>query len=433
MIWAELFHLSSNMWNDDSAENYQTAYRKLRALSPKLLCDRSVWNCWVERTVGTKINTVVIDLGDGVRYDSHPEIAIEGSWTKDELRAELTRLRKLGLEPIPKLNFSARHDSWLKIYHRMLSTPKYYEVCADLIKEVADIFDHPRFMHLGMDEEGPAKAGEMSVARLGKLWWNDFLYLCRQVEANGMRPWVWCDFVCSQGDEFFERCPKSIILSSYTYDFGSANNDNPNMRWMTKAASLGYDIIPCGSNWGCPENMRELVSWGLDNVDPAHLKGFIMASWARTVPHARKQGLRAIECLGDAIEMYEARNDPERMASAVWFVKTGMTTAYRTNYPEDRLQYRIGDELVIDFGLARPMRPVLELQHSYQNVPCTITVRAATRLDGYRAVPEGEALTYVLKEGEYRVEMDKVLGPARFLVITADKKFFLTGISVKND
>ena len=29
--------------------------------------------------------------------------------------------------------------------------------------------------------------------------------------------------------------------------------------------------------------------------------------------------------------------------------------------------------------------------------------------------------------------MDKVLGPARYLVITADKKFFLTGLSVKGE
>ena len=431
MIWAELLHLSSNMWNDDGAENYQTSYRKIRALSPKLLCDRAVWDSWIARTAETKINMVVIDLGDGVRYDSHPELAIEGSWTKDELRAELARLRKLGIEPIPKLNFSARHDSWLKVYHRMLSTPKYYEVCADLIREVAELFDHPRFLHLGMDEEGPSKGGEMCVVRMGKLWWHDLVYLCKQVEANGMRPWIWCDFVCSQGDSFFDLCPKSIVLSSYTYDFGTANNGNPNMRWMAKAAKLGYDIIPCGSNWGCPENMREIVSWGLDNVEPSRLKGFVMASWARTIPRARKQGLRSIDCLQDAIEMYEKRDDPERMASAVWFVKSGQTTSYRMNYPEDRLQYYIGDELVADFGLTRPMRPVLEVQHSHKNVPCTITVQAANRLDGHRPVPEGEKLTYVLNEGEYRVEMDKVLGPARFLVITADKRFFLTDLTVK--
>lgn len=34
----------------------------------------------------------------------------------------------------------------------MISTPIYYKVCEDLIVDVADIFDHPRFLHIGYDE-----------------------------------------------------------------------------------------------------------------------------------------------------------------------------------------------------------------------------------------------------------------------------------------
>lgn len=45
-------------------------------------------------------NMVVIDLGDGVEYDSHPEIAVRGAWRPQRLRSELVRLRQLGLEPI---------------------------------------------------------------------------------------------------------------------------------------------------------------------------------------------------------------------------------------------------------------------------------------------------------------------------------------------
>ena len=41
------------------------------------------------------------------------------------MRKELDRMRALGLEPLPKLNFSTCHDAWLKDYHRMISTPQY--------------------------------------------------------------------------------------------------------------------------------------------------------------------------------------------------------------------------------------------------------------------------------------------------------------------
>ena len=62
-------------------------------------------------------------------------------------------LRALGIEPLPKLNFSTCHDAWLGPYSRMVSTPAYYDVCRDLIDEVAELFGGPRFFHLGMDEE----------------------------------------------------------------------------------------------------------------------------------------------------------------------------------------------------------------------------------------------------------------------------------------
>ena len=95
---------------------------------------------------------VLIDLAEGLVYPSHPELAVKGSWSVERMRKELDRLRGMGLEPIPKLNFSTTHDLWLGEYHRMVSTKKYYEVCADLIRDVGEIFGTPRMIHIGFDE-----------------------------------------------------------------------------------------------------------------------------------------------------------------------------------------------------------------------------------------------------------------------------------------
>ena len=125
------------------------------------------------------LNAIVIDLADAMVFDSHPELAIEGAFTKDEMRAELDRLNALGFEVIPKLNFSATHDEWLGEYSRMLSTEKYYEVCRDLIKETAELFD-ARLFHIGFDEENFAiqdvNRFEYKRLRTGNAWWNDFLW-----------------------------------------------------------------------------------------------------------------------------------------------------------------------------------------------------------------------------------------------------------------
>ena len=110
------------------------------------------WNLLVDDMVAKKMNMVIIDLGEFPVYPSHPELALPGSRSPDWIRGEVRRLKTLGLEPIPKLNFSAAHDAWLGEYSRMLTTKPYYQVCRDVIKDTAEMFDHPRFLHIGYDE-----------------------------------------------------------------------------------------------------------------------------------------------------------------------------------------------------------------------------------------------------------------------------------------
>ena len=91
--------------------------------------------------------------GEGVKYKSYPELAVKGTWSTKKLRKELKAIRKMGLEPIPKLNFSTAHDAWMGLYSLRVSAKPYYKICRDLIKDAVDIFDGPRFFHLGMDGE----------------------------------------------------------------------------------------------------------------------------------------------------------------------------------------------------------------------------------------------------------------------------------------
>ncbi len=95
------------------------------------------------------MNRVLIDWGDGVKYDSLPEIAVNGAWSTSQLKKELKTIRKLGLEPIPKLNFSTGHKAWLGPYQRMISSDTYYKVCTKHEKYVR-IYD--RLEEHGFDQ-----------------------------------------------------------------------------------------------------------------------------------------------------------------------------------------------------------------------------------------------------------------------------------------
>ena len=134
MIWGFLIQLGHNMWRekplagDTPEKDKEHLYAHDRNRT-----DVAMWNEITEYYARKGANLVLIDLGEGLAYPSHPELAVKGSWSPARMREEIARLKGLGLEPIPKLNFSACHDAWLKDYSRMVATPEYYKVCsADL-------------------------------------------------------------------------------------------------------------------------------------------------------------------------------------------------------------------------------------------------------------------------------------------------------------
>ena len=302
MIFANLLHLSYNMWCDWDNPALTSPYNPAR---PYLRFDDNLWVELLSAMKNAGLNMVVIDLGDGVAYESHPEIAVKGAWSRSRLRDELKKLRDLNLEPIPKLNFSTCHDQWLGPYARMVSTPKYYEVCKDLIAEVIDLFDKPRFFHLGMDEETEQhqRHFEYSVIRQHDLWWRDFKFLCEQCESKGVRPWIWSDYVWQHADLFYERMPRSVLQSNWYYGekFGS---DAPlAVKAYRDLEDHQYDQIPTLSNWTTTKNIPGTVEFALKHIKPDRLKGFLLAPWRPTLPETRQRHMEAIEHFGKAIAM----------------------------------------------------------------------------------------------------------------------------------
>ena len=293
--------MGSNMWDDYKALDH-------------VQFDEKVWRTLTGRMVEVGMNMVVIDLGEAIRYPSHPEIAVKGSWEIDRFRKELARLRAMGLEPIPKMNFSASHDVWLGEYHRMIATEPYYRVCSDLIRDVAEIFDHPRFLHLGFDEEFTELQGKYlySVARQGDLWWHDFLWFVKETEKAGMRPWIWSDYAWHYHDIFYKRMPRSVLQSNFYY---ADSFDMEVLKARTKTGrsvmmvqtyeeldKAGFDQIPCGSNWTCDVNFAGTVKHCRKVCSPERLKGFLMAPWFMTIPEKEKKNLEAIDQVGAVIK-----------------------------------------------------------------------------------------------------------------------------------
>ena len=209
-IWGILVHLGRNMWADKKAQT-------------ELHFDEELWNKIVCKCAENGLNTIIMDVGEGAVYPSHPELAIEGSWTPEKIKSEVLRLREMGIELVPKLNFSAHHDAWLGEYGRMVSTSIYYKVCKELIEDVYEMFLHPSFIHIGMDEEDKSHMSAfnqsfyMTIMRHDELLVHDINYFVKCVEALGAKCHMWHDPMCSISPEHAQNISKSVIPEVWMY------------------------------------------------------------------------------------------------------------------------------------------------------------------------------------------------------------------------
>lgn len=322
-IRAVLLHMGMNMWGEWRAPGEPKIEGK-RYTRDEIFFSENVWNRTVSHAAKRRFNMVVMDLGEFLKYPSHPELAVKGSWSADRMRREVRRLKAMGLEPIPKVNFSASHHQWLKEYGRMVATKTYYRVCSDILKDVSEIFETPRFIHLGFDEEKLESQRNhlMVVCRRNELWWHDFLWFTKEVEKLGSRAWIFSDYGWRH-PEFVRKCPKSVLQSNWYYNedaqgyvIGKMKDwFKPKLRLFADLDKAGFEQVPCPSNWvsaklresGKTDNSDcagEVVKFCRANISAKNLKGFMMASWA----DCKGEGSFKFNCAGmdqlaDAMEV----------------------------------------------------------------------------------------------------------------------------------
>ena len=318
-MWGVLIHLGMNQWHDHfmseikragvwakcPGEEYLDHIRAQYCTADHVRFDEAVWREVSARYAECGVNTIVLDLGEAVAYPSRPELAVKGSWAPEKLRAELDRLRGMGFEVVPKLNFSTSHDAWLKDYHRMVSTDEYYDVCSDVIRDACEIFGGPRLFHIGFDEERPQhhKNDQIAIARQGMLWWHDLKFLSSQVESRGARTWMWVDHIVKDSGRtlVYDNLPKSVLVSPWYYQ----DVFDPGETWEIKAMhdldAHGYDMVPCGSTcFFTDDSMERLSAYCEARFNRSRLKGYLCAPWLEMCEYFKPRLLLAGESTGRA-------------------------------------------------------------------------------------------------------------------------------------
>ncbi len=310
-IMSTLVHISTNMWKDIDSTKADGDNTWERAGSDTLRLDREVWDKYTDDLRAAGNNTLVLDLGDGILYKSHPEIAVKGAWTVEELKAEIKRLRDMGFELIPKLNFSTTHDCWMKDYSRMVSSAPYYKFCSELIAEICEIFE-PRYFHIGMDEEcyEMQRSYEHAVVRSRELWWHDLKFYASEVERHGARAIMFADYARYHLDDYIENCPRSIIPMVWYYEeeyYGEMTEAHRIRVVPYKALTeAGFDIMSAGSVWLFDDNLVWLAEYCKNNINQDKFIGTMQTTWQAVTPEWSDWHKRGIESCRRAVEEFNS-------------------------------------------------------------------------------------------------------------------------------
>ena len=305
-MWALMVYINENLTPKSYQHKMSDAF------------EDSFWDYIIEEAAKAGFNTILLDICDGIEFGSHPEIATEGAWTRRRVRKEIEKCKKLGLRIIPKLNFSTGHCYWLGKYRNMTSTTEYYQLCNDLIKETYELFEHPEYIHIGLDEEDArhVASADLAVYRQKDLYWHDTRFLIDCVADTGAKPWIWSCPLLRHPEEFKKHIdPDEVLISPWQYfalyeeNFMRIDSDQEYIDYYGKSPfkelnltyveedpylvmyreltlplmAEGYDYVPCMSVYNrCKHNTPDTFCYFKENANDDQIVGYLHAPWCWT-------------------------------------------------------------------------------------------------------------------------------------------------------
>ena len=229
------------------------------------------------------LNLLVLDIEDGVRYPSHPELAKHYSRDIGVLAEIASHAAKREIELVPKLNFSRseinRHDHWTRRpgapWYEDFDTPEYWRKAFACVDDILGLVPKVRFFHVGMDEDHERSYLQYTEA---------ITTLRDGLKERGLRTLIWNDsainyptgFIHRDKSRFAEpRLPKDVIHVVWNYRCVPVTD-------LERIRQAGFDV------WGAPGGTPELVTGMRDALADCGGSGILLTRWIPCIPANRE-------------------------------------------------------------------------------------------------------------------------------------------------
>jgi hypothetical protein len=230
-----------------------------------------------------KYNALVLEC-DYLQWKTNPKMAMDFAMSQDDLKKDIAYARKNFLEPIPLVQ-SLGHCEWAfkngqntdivedpaARYAFCPSNPKTYDFLFSVFDEAIELFDHPRYFHIGHDEVAmtgkfPAcpvctKKSETELLLMNTNNIHDYL------SSKDARVMMWGDMLLGPNEaigannahtvqEAVERragLPKDIVIADWHY-YPASPDKYPSLGIFKKD---GFDTL--SATWDDPENISNFT------------------------------------------------------------------------------------------------------------------------------------------------------------------------------
>lgn len=264
------------------------------------------------------MNTLIIEVEKGVRYDSHPEVSAPWAFTKQKMRGIVDFAKSAGLDVVPLLPTFSHCDYILNAHPELRegdlsglycpSNPETHILVNELIDELIDVFE-PRYFHIGHDEllsaynrndrESVIECESCSKKTPSAIFAEDVIRLRNHLRTRGIRTMMWADMLLDP-DEFssagFNRSgcyggvpddfhlaanliPKDIILCDWHYELAGEYQS------ISHLTNMGFEVLGAGKT---PINTYLFKDYAETQVKRG-FKGMISTMWYHLCESNRPQ------------------------------------------------------------------------------------------------------------------------------------------------